>query len=112
MRHETAAIAGSRIRIGYTLDLHYDVLGPADFIFNIHASRSEQQRVLTEAVVVDPPVPWRVDTEPSLGNRLLRLHADAGPLDVRYVGTVEVEHHVAEPRRVLARPIDELPAEV
>lgn len=112
MYDESTVIGGSRIRIGYTVDLHYDVLGPADFVFNIHASRSDHQRVLSEAVVVDPPVEWRVDTEPSSGNRLLRLHADAGPLDVRYVGAVEVEHHVAEPRRVLARPIDALPAEV
>ena len=111
MRESSAGIGGSRIRIGYTIDLHYDVLGPADFIFNIHASRSRQQRVLSEAVVVDPPVAWRVDTVPPLGSRLLRLRAEPGPLDVRYVGTVEVRHHMAEPARVVARPIAELPTE-
>jgi hypothetical protein len=61
MRHESAAISGSRIRIGYSLDLHYDVVEPADFVFNIHASRSPQQRVLSEAGVVDPPPTWRGD---------------------------------------------------
>lgn len=112
MRHESTEIAGSRIRIGYTLDLHYDVAGPADFIFNIHAARSAQQRVLAEAVVVDPDVVWRVDTEPSFGNRLLRMRADPGKLDVRYVGTVEVAHYMAEPERVVAGPIADLPPEV
>lgn len=112
MRHEPLAIADSRIRIGYTVDLNYEVFGPAAFIFNIHAARSEQQRVLRETVVVDPPVDWRVETEPSLGNRLLRLRADAGRLDVRYVGNVEVAQHMAEPAQIVAGPIDALPAEV
>jgi len=112
MRHESAEIAGSRVRIGYTIDLHYEVLGTADFLFNIHASREGRQRVLREAVIVDPALDWRVDTEPSLGNRLLRLHAEAGPLDVRYVAAVEVEHYMAEPAHVLAAPIGDLPAQV
>jgi transglutaminase-like putative cysteine protease len=112
MRHESVEIAGSRVRIGYTIDLHYEVLGPADFLFNIHASREGRQRVLREAVIVEPPLEWRVDTEPSLGNRWLRLHAEAGPLDVRYMSEVEVEHYMAEPAHVLAGPLAELPVEV
>ena len=85
MLAESAAGPVSRVRIGYTLDLDYQVAGHADFIFIIHAARSEQQRVLTEAVVVDPAVPWRVEAEPHFGNRLLRLRAEAGPLHVRYI---------------------------
>jgi len=112
MRHESAEIAGSRVRIGYTIDLHYEVLGTADFLFNIHASREGRQRVLREAVIVEPALEWRVDTEPSLGNRLLRLHAEAGSLDVRYVAAVEVEHYMAEPAHVVAAPIADLPAQV
>src|SRR5436309_5423154 len=112
MRNEAAEIGGSRIRIGYRLDLHYEVSGPADFIFNIHAARSARQRVLSEAVIVDPPLAWRVDTEPTLGNRLLRLHADVGALDVRYLATVEVAHYMAEPAHVVAASIDALPADV
>jgi transglutaminase-like putative cysteine protease len=109
VRRESAEIAGSRIRIGYTLDLDYEVFGPADFIFIIHAARSEQQRVLTEAVVVEPQVEWRVETEPHFGNRLLRLRAPAGSLHVRYVASVEVDHFMAEPQHVVAAPLDALP---
>jgi transglutaminase-like putative cysteine protease len=109
MRHETAAVAGNRVRIGYTLDLDYEVSGSADFIFIVHAARTEQQRVLTEAVVVDPAVPWRVETEPHFGNRLLRLGTSSAALHLRYMGNVEVEHYMAEPAHVVSAPIDELP---
>lgn len=112
MRHESSEIAGSRIRIGYTVDLHYDVFAPTDFVFNVHAAHSDQQRVLGEAVVVDPPVAWRVDAEASLCKRLLRLRAMPGPLDVHYDGNVEVEHHMVEPERIVAGSIDTLPADV
>jgi transglutaminase-like putative cysteine protease len=112
MQQDSAGMARSRIHIRYTLDLHYDVFGPADFIFNIHASRSAQQRVRSEALVVEPAVAWRIETEPSFGNRLLRLRADPGPLDIRYSGSVEVEQVIADPARVVAGAIDALPAEV
>jgi transglutaminase-like putative cysteine protease len=110
MQQDSAGTARSRVHIRYTLDLHYDVFGPADFIFNIHASRSAQQRVRSEALVVEPAVAWRVET--SFGNRLLRLRADPGPLDIRYNGSVEVEQIMADPARVVAGAIDALPAEV
>jgi transglutaminase-like putative cysteine protease len=112
MRHESTHIAASRIRIGYTVDLHYDVFAPTDFVLNIHAAHSQQQRVLDEAVVVEPALEWRVETEPSLGMRLLRLRASGGPLDVHYIGNVEVEHYMAEPAHVVAGAIDALPVRV
>jgi transglutaminase-like putative cysteine protease len=111
MRHELTEVAGSRVRLRYTLDLDYDVFGPTDFIFIIHASQTAQQRVLAESLAVEPQVRWRVEIEPHFGNRLLRLRAPAGPLHVRYMGNVEVEHYMAEPAHVVARPLDELPAE-
>jgi transglutaminase-like putative cysteine protease len=106
---QSAEVGANRIRIGYTLDLDYDLFAPSDFIFVIHAARTEQQRVLTEAVVVDPSVPWRVETEPHFGNRLLRLAAFPGALHVRYTATVEVDHCVADPRDVVSGSIDSLP---
>ena len=111
MRHESTEVAGSRVRIEYTLDLDYDVAGPSDFIFLIHAARSAQQRVLAESLVVDPEVGWRVEIEPHFGNRLLRLRASDGPLRVSYVGTVEVDHYMAEPAHVVSTPLDRLPPE-
>jgi transglutaminase-like putative cysteine protease len=111
MRHESAEVAGSKVRIGYTLDLEYQVASPSDFIFSIHAARTEQQRVLSEAVVVTPGVPWRVETEPAFGNRVLRLRAEPGSMHVHYGATCEVSHYMAEPQHVVAGPLDELPPE-
>jgi len=111
MRHESTEVAGSRVRIEYALDLDYDVAGPSDFIFLIHAARRAQQRVLAESLIVEPHVDWRIEIEPHFGNRLLRLRAPDGPLHVRYVGTVEVDHYMAEPAHVVSTPLDQLPAE-
>jgi len=93
------------------LDLDYELSGPSDFIFLIHAARSAQQRVLDESLSVDPAVDWRVEIEPHFGNRLLRLRAPAGPLHVSYRARVEVDHYMAEPAHVVATPLDRLPAE-
>ena len=108
---EPEQLAGTKVRIAYTIDLHYDVFAPSDFVFNIHAAHTDQQRVLSETVAIDPQGAWRVETEPWLGNRLLRLRAQAGALDVHYDGDVEVTQHVADPAGVLALPLDQLPVE-
>ena len=110
MRHESTEVTGSRVRIEYALDLDYEVGGPSDFIFLIHAARSAQQRVLAESLAVEPDVEWRVEIEPQFGN-LLRLRATDGPLHVRYAATVEVDHYRAEPAHVVSTPLDRLPAD-
>ena len=112
MRHDSADIAGHRFRLDYTVDLRYDVVGDADFILSIHAARTAQQRVLHEALVVEPALAWHVDAEPLSGNRLLRFRAHPGTLGVHYAAGVEVTHHVAEPDRVVAGSIADLPADV
>ena len=112
MRHDPAETSGGRVRLDYSVDLRYDVAGDADFVFAIHAAQTGQQRVLREAVVLEPAVAWRVDAEPFSGNRLLRLHTGSCVLDVHYDASVEVVHHAAEPDRVVAGEIDDLPAGV
>lgn len=102
----------SRLRLEYSIGLHYDVFAPTAFALNVHAAKTPQQRVLDERVDTEPAVDWRVETEPASGNRLLRLLAAPGALDVRYDGTVEVTQHLAQPDEVLAGPVDALPAKV
>jgi transglutaminase-like putative cysteine protease len=103
--------ATSRLRLEYSVGLHYDVYAPTAFVLNVHAAKTAQQRILDERVVVDPALDWRVETEPTSGNRLLRLVATPGVLDVRYDGTVEVTQHLAPCEDVVAGPIDALPAQ-
>ncbi|HSC23544.1 MAG TPA: transglutaminase family protein [Casimicrobiaceae bacterium] len=112
MRHDSAEFAGSRVRLDYRVELHYDIAGDADFVFSIHAAQTQQQRVLREAVIVEPAVAWHVETEPHSGNRLLRLRAGSSGLDVDYAASVEVVHHLAAPDRVLAGPIADLPVAI
>jgi transglutaminase-like putative cysteine protease len=110
MRFHGDAIAGSRVRIGYTVELHYDVEAPSDFIFNVHAARTAQQRVVTESFAVTPHFPVTFEDEPTFGNRLARLRAEPGALAVRYAGTVEITHHMTEPSQLPGTPLADLPA--
>jgi transglutaminase-like putative cysteine protease len=112
MGGEPVEAAGGRIRLDYTVDLHYDVFGDADFVFSIHAAHTAQQRVLRESLVVAPALDWRIDTEPVFGNRLMRLRAPPGTLDVRYDASAEVEHYVQEPDQVIAQALGDLPVDV
>src|SRR5215216_5803192 len=112
MRHEPTELTGSRTRIRYKVELLYEVLAPTDFIFNVHAASTPQQRVLDESVALTPDVPFVVETEPTAGNRLLRTHGEPGPFHARYEGHVEVAHHMAERDRVLSGPVSALPASV
>lgn len=110
MLHHATEVAGSRVRIDYRVELHYDLAGPADFIFLIHPARTPQQEVLTESLALTPEVANSLDTEPVTGNRLLKLKADAGALDVRLDARVEVRHYITEPAHVEATAPAELPA--
>jgi transglutaminase-like putative cysteine protease len=112
MQHRSSEIASSRVRIVYAVELNYEVAAPTDFIFNVHASRTPQQSVTGESFVTTPAVPVRVEEDRMLGNRLARLHAEAGRLVVRYAATVDVSHYMTEPSLLLAVPPGELPAAV
>ncbi len=91
--------------------LSYALGGPCDFIFSVHAALGLGQAVLSESIAIDPPVAYRVNTDPQSGNRLMRLHAEAGPLSLRYQATVvrRIEEDGLHAREV---PIDEVPDDV
>lgn len=99
-----------RVRINYRVALRYDVDGPADFIFLIHPARTAQQLVVAEALDVVPEIDHAVETDLSSGNRLLKLHAEAGPLDVRLAACVELLHHLVDPGAIEPVAPAELPA--
>jgi hypothetical protein len=95
---------------GVTFDvdctLLYEVAGPAEFLFQIHALQGMDQQVLSELLA--PSVPVRVYADPALGHRYARLHAEAGTLQLRYQARV---HRMAAPVDLKAPevPITELP---
>jgi transglutaminase-like putative cysteine protease len=100
------------VRLKLVLELNYEVYGaPADFIFNIHAARTEHQRVVSEDLFISQDVASRIHTVPESNNRYLRLTAAQGPLSVRYAATVDIDHFVSAPDELPEVPIAELPQE-
>jgi transglutaminase-like putative cysteine protease len=102
------------IRFDFQVDLAYDVRGwdGADFVFNIHAARTAQQRVIDEQLTFNQPVQPEVATDASTDSVFTRLHAAQGPLKVTYRATVEIEHHFAEPNDLAEVPMRSMPLEV
>lgn len=87
------------VRFELALELAYEVTGwgGADFIFNIHAAQTPHQFVVHESLVLNQPVVADVATDPATASRFMRLHADPGPLRLRYEVTLELAHHRADP---------------
>jgi transglutaminase-like putative cysteine protease len=101
------------IRLKLSLDLEYEVLdSAADFIFNIHAARTQQQRVVEEWLGLGDNAPGKVETDPISGNRYLRVRAAEGPLRVSYSATIDLRHHSADPARIAEVPVTRIPAHV
>ncbi len=88
--------------------LRYALGMPTDFLFQVHAVHGMDQEVLDENLRVTPEVPVHVYEDPTVRHRFLRLHADAGPLELHYKARVR---RTPAPHDPSARelPIAELP---
>jgi transglutaminase-like putative cysteine protease len=101
------------IRLEISLGLRYDIAEPGcDFIFNIHAARTQRQHVLDESLSLNQNLAWQVETDPATLNRYLRVQAGAGPLELSYCATVDLLHHFAPAADIAEVPIARLPAQV
>lgn len=101
------------IRIELSIALHYEIdEHGADFVFNIQAAHTPCQVVHHEQLTLSQAVPSRTHTDPSTGNRYLRLRAGPGPLVVNYSATVDLHHHRADPSQVHEVRVGDLPSEV
>ena len=97
------------IRLTFTTELKYEIAEqPGDFVFNFHAARTSSQSVVEETLVVTPHQEHRLDTDPFLGNRYLRLRGGPGPLAVRYDAVVDIDHHLASPALLEELPIAQI----
>ena len=88
--------------------LTYEVSGPTDFVFQIHAQDGLDQQVLTESLVITPDLPQHVYADPAIGHRFLRLHADSGLVTLHYQARVKRTVQPLDPQ-AHELPIAELP---
>jgi transglutaminase-like putative cysteine protease len=82
--------------------LDYEVRGPTDFVFQIHAHNGMDQQVQSESLVITPDLPRHVYADPGIGHRFLRMHADSGPVRLRYQARV---HRIVQPLDPQAREV-------
>jgi transglutaminase-like putative cysteine protease len=83
--------------------LAYEVRGPTDFVFQIHAQDGMDQQVLGESLTITPDLPRHVYADPGIGHRFMRLHVDSGPVTLRYQARVQRTVQPLDPQA------DELP---
>ena len=88
--------------------LAYEVRGPTDFVFQIHAHNGMDQQVLSESLVITPDLPQHVYADPTIGHRFLRLHADSGPVRLHYQARVQRTVQPLDPQ-AQELPIADLP---
>jgi transglutaminase-like putative cysteine protease len=88
--------------------LAYEVSGPTDFVFQIHAHNGLDQQVLSESLVITPDLPQHVYVDPTIGHRFLRLHADSGPVRLHYQARVQRTVQPLDPQ-AQELPIADLP---
>jgi transglutaminase-like putative cysteine protease len=100
------------IRFDLSIMLDYTVQSPSDFVFVMQPTNTPYQRVTWEQLTTEPEVPVQEEIEGSPANRHLRMHAEAGPLRVRYDAIVDLVHHFALPADIREVPIAGLPAAV
>ena len=100
------------VRLKFFIELQYEIANfPSDFIFNIHAARTQCQSLVGENFQVSQPVAVSLFTDSTHGNRYARLRAAPGNLSVRYDAIVNIDHHIESPDCIREVPIAELPAD-
>ncbi len=99
--------------IAVKAELHYDINAPSSFAFAVSAAQTRHQSLRQEEIVVDPPIPFRVeDYGESETHQLIRLEAPAGPLTVRYRATAAIHSRGDDPADLDETGFGDIPAKV
>ncbi len=101
------------LRLKFSIELNYQIDPPGcDFIFSIHAAQTRHQSVVSESLGISQDLPFNLHTDTMTHTRFLRLKAAAGPLQVRYDATVDLDHYSAAPEQIHEVPVASLPGGV
>jgi transglutaminase-like putative cysteine protease len=87
----------------------YQVIGSASFLFNVAPVRNSLQRVVTEDIKVTGAQP--VEELMQTGQRLHRLDAPNGRLELNYQTVISVEPEMLDANVLNVAPLHELPLE-
>lgn len=101
MRFNPQEIADSRVRLAYSVELQYEVAGPAEFLLNVHAAQTPHQSVAEESFRLSPEREVTVDTDPVTGNRIASFDALPGSLVAHYSASVDIFHRMVDPDSVV-----------
>ena len=110
MRFSPQEISGSRVRLRYGVELHYDVAAPAGFLLNVHAAKTARQHVIDETFTLAPPLPFTLDADPASDNRIVSFAAPPGTVVASYTATVDIAHRIVDPADIVAEAPASLPA--
>ena len=99
-----------RYKLGCTLA--YDVRKPAVFIFNVEVARLKRHQGLIERLTITPDLTRNSHTVPDINNRYFGIHAEPGPLTVRYDAEVTLDPFRAHPGAVQETPVQHLPLDI
>ena len=110
MRFNPQEISGSRVRLRYGVELHYDVAAPAGFLLNVHAAKTARQHVIDETFTLAPPLPFTLDVDPASDNRVVSFAAPPGTVVASYSATVDIAHRIVDPADIVAEAPASLPA--
>lgn len=101
------------IKLQLSLELNYEILQPGcDFIFNIHAAHTRAQNVVQENLTISQPITPDIYSDPTSGNRNMRITAGVGPLKLQYSATIQLTHHSMQAQDLPEVPVAQLPAYV
>ena len=112
MHFNLKEIADSRTRLAYSIELHYEVAGPAEFLLNIHAAQTRRQTVVEESFSLSPECQLTLDADPATGNRIVSFNAMPGEVVARYTAAVDILHYMVEPEKVVSEGPASLPVTV
>ncbi|MFO1397709.1 MAG: transglutaminase family protein [Burkholderiales bacterium] len=109
MRFNPQETTGSRVRLNYSVELGYELDGPAEFLLNVHAARTDAQSVADEAFRVEPDVPVALAADPATHTRVASFAACAPRVTVSYRATVDIAHRIVDPQDIVAKGPAALP---
>lgn len=89
---------GMRYEVGCRLG--YEVGRPGPIVLNVRPALTAQQRVVEESLTLTPETAVQSWTMPESGNRYDRLVPEAGPFEVHYEATVDLDVTVVDPATV------------